>query len=240
MKNKKLFMGVGIAAIILVICAVLYSSQAASEKAKQEEKTAQLKEQVRQKVWLENCVDIYSNGTFKHSYQFNKRYQKVDELIRADIQLYKDQESKITSMHLEFKIKNFGNDSAFLNSAPEFTDLNTQADAINQKVKDFYTSTDHYATTKKAKERAKAAKLTAEEEKLYLDVLNPEKKLQDIAEESQKNIQASGDDTVQTQSVLKFLTLHQSEWKNEGGTIVFYNNDTYEQYQSLIKIFDES
>ena len=233
--NKKI---IGIVICFVVVIAVIlgvYQYQSNQKEAAAAAKQEQSEKLNRQKEWITECISNYSSGMYKNSYEFDKNFKKLDELLQKDFKKYDREEKEISGLYLDFKIKGFGDDAEFLNGAPLFTDLNQQADAILLRIDTAKETLPAYKTKAAAAKRAKDAGLSKTYQKLYLELLNPEGTLAEREKALLDDCESYHNDTSNMKAVLQYLTDHQSAWKNENSQITFYDDNAYNGYIQLLR-----
>ena len=233
--NKKVIAAVISFIVIIAVILGVYQYQRSQKEAAEAAKQEQNEKLNRQNQWIQDCISNYSAGMYKSDYEFDKNFKKMDNLLQKDFKKYDREEKEISGLYLDFKIKGFGDNTEFLKGAPLFTDLNQQADDILSRIDTLKETLPTYKTKDAALKRAKEAGLPKEYQEMYVKLLNPEVTLAKREKTLLENCESYRSDTANMKTVLKYLSDHQSVWKNENNQITFYDDNAYNGYMTLLR-----
>lgn len=232
--NKKVIAAVISFIVIIAVILGVYQYQSSQKEAAEAAKQEQSEKLNRQKKWIQECISNYSASMYKSDYEFDKNFKKMDSLLQKDFKKYDGEEKEISGLYLDFKIKGFSDNIEFLKGAPLFTDLNQQADAILSRIDTLKETLPTYKTKDAALKRAKEAGLPKQYQEMYVELLNPEVTLAEREKTLFENCESYRSDTSNMKTVLKYLSDHQSAWKNENSQITFYDDNAYNGYIKLL------
>lgn len=219
----------------LILLLLLVATGCANDRTKEEAKKQKAREDEQvEELYTEMMTPGFSLEAYETDYKYDEKFKSIRKLVVKDFKTLNDEQTSIEDLYSEF-YDAMGGSTSFLNEAPDFTDLKAKAATIMVRIDQAKVDAKAYVDKKAIKERANASKLSSTYKKIYIELVSDDSGIKTREASMSTKLDELRAYTSTSKDALDFLTAHQTEWVNKNGTVTFYNNEVYQEYNKIVE-----